>query len=217
LHKCLFLRLIIIILHANSLNGELCVYILLAARHPMSKPLPKKINIFLSLDQEIIKGYFNPQDPAPMYKRQLSHEFEAYIMTCIRSAKRDCSFTYKISFRNEQDKQYADSLVFAIKRHFTEAKTVLNAEFEKFKRRTYMLLFVSMTVVMICQGLPSFLFTEHNTVQSGLKNSMDVLCWVILWKPIDRLIFYWNPYLKDISIRERLEKAEIILTEVEID
>jgi hypothetical protein len=188
---------------------------LLAARHPMSKPLPKKINIFLSLDQEIIKGYFNPQDPAPMYKRQLSHEFEAYIMTCIRSAKRDSSFTYKIGFKNEQDKQYADSLVFAIKRHFSESKTILNSEFEKFKRRTYMLLFFSMAVVMICQGLPSLLFKEENTVQSGLKNSMDVLCWVILWKPIDRLIFYWNPYLKDISIRERLEKAEVVVAEVE--
>jgi hypothetical protein len=183
----------------------------------MSKPLPKKINVFLSLDPEIIKGYFNPQDPAPMYKRQLSHEFEAYIMTCIRSAKRDCSFTYKISFRSEHDKQYADSLAFAIKRHFSEAKTILNSEFEKFKRRTYILLFVSIAVVMICQGLPSLLFTEENTFHSGLKNSMDVLCWVILWKPIDRLIFYWNPFLKDISIRERLEKAEIILTEVEND
>jgi hypothetical protein len=181
----------------------------------MSKPLPKKINIFLSLDQEIMKGYFNPQDPAPMYKRQLSHEFEAYIMACIRSAKRNSNFTYKISYRNEQDKQYADSLAFAIKRHFSEAKTILNGEFAKFKQRTYMLLFISLTVVMICQFLPSLLFKEENTFASGLKNSMDVLCWVILWKPIDRLIFYWNPFLKDISIRERLEKAEVTITEVE--
>jgi hypothetical protein len=42
-----------------------------------------------------------------------------------------------------------------------------------------------------------------------------VLCWVILWKPIERLIFYWNPFLKDISIMERLEKAEVIVSEIE--
>lgn len=181
----------------------------------MTRPSPKKINIFLSLDQEIIKGYFNPQDPAPMYKRQLSHEFEQYIMTCIRSAKRDSAFTYKISFRNETDKQYAESLMFAIRRHFLETKVILTSGFEKFKQRTYKLLAVSITVVMICEGLlPLLLFKGENSVQSGLKNSMDVLCWVILWKPIDRLIFYWNPYLKDISIMERLEKAEVIITEV---
>ena len=48
-------------------------------------------------------------------------------------------------------------------------------------------------------------------------NSLDILCWVILWKPIERLIFYWNPYLKDISVMERLEKAEVTITEVRTD
>ena len=193
-------------------NRCLCYY---RSKTTMSQPSPKKINIFLSLDQEIIKGYFNAQDPAPMYKRQLSHDFEQYIMTSIRSSKRDSVFTYKISFRNEPDKQYAESLVFAIRRHFSETKAILNSGFEKFKRRTYILLVVSIAVVMICQGLPALLLKEESTLQSGIKNSMDVLCWVILWKPIDRLIFYWNPFLKDISIVGRLEKADVILTEVE--
>jgi hypothetical protein len=134
-------------------------------------------------------------------------------MTSIRSAKRDSSFIYKINFRNEKDQQYAEPLAFSIRRHFAEAKAILNADFEKFKRRTYMLLFVSMTVVIICQGLLPLIFKFENSVQDGLKNSMDVLCWVILWKPIERLIFYWNPFLKDISIMDRLEKAEVLITE----
>lgn len=182
----------------------------------MNKPFSKKINIFLSLDQDILKGYFNPQDPTPIYKRQLSHEFEQYIMTCIRSAKRDAAFYYKISYKNEQDKQYAEPLTYAIRRHFSETKAITVEAFEKFKRRTYVLLFVSMAIVIICQGfVPLLLMTEEHSLRSGLTNSLDVLCWVILWKPIERLIFYWNPYLKDISIMDRLEKAEIIITALE--
>jgi hypothetical protein len=182
----------------------------------MSKPPPKKINIFLSLDHDILKEYFNAQDPAPLYKRQLSHEFELYIMTCIRAAKRDSEFHYKISYTNESDKQYAEPLAYAIRRHFSETKAVTNAAFEKFKRRTYLLLFMSLSVVMLSQGLLPLLLSknEHN-LKSGLMNSLDVLCWVILWKPIERLIFYWNPFLKDISIMDRLEKAEVIITEIE--
>jgi hypothetical protein len=70
---------------------------------------------------------------------------------------------------------------------------------------------------MICQGFLPLLLpkNEDHTLHSGLSNSLDVLCWVILWKPIERLIFYWNPFLKDISIMERLEKAEVIVTEIE--
>jgi hypothetical protein len=181
----------------------------------MKKPLSSKINIFLSLDPDIFKRYFNAQDPAPIYKRQLSHEFEQYIMTTILPAKRNTVFTCKISYRNELDKQYAEPLAYAIRRHFSEKKAMANSAFEKFKRRTYILLFVSLSVVMICQGFLPLLINEGHSMQSGLRNSLDVFSWVILWKPIDRLIFYWNPFLKDISVMDRLEKAEVIITEIE--
>ena len=183
----------------------------------MSNPIPKRINIFLSLDHDIFKGYFNPQDPAPLYKRQLSHEFELYIMTCIRTAKRDAAFNFKISYTSEQDEQYAEPLMYAIKRHFAESKAVATAAFDKFKQRTYKLLFLSLAVVMLCQCLVPFVLDETNRIHTGLHNSMDVLCWVILWKPIERLIFYWNPFLKDISVMNRLEKAEVTITEIETD
>ena len=179
----------------------------------MNKPSPKKINIFLSLEQDIFKGYFNPQDPAPLYKRQLSHEFELYIMTCIRSAKRDAEFNYKISYTNEPDRQYAEPLTYAIRRHFSETKSITTTAFENFKRRTYILLFMSLTVVMVCQGILPLMLSGENHMSSGLHNSLDVLCWVILWKPIERLIFYWNPFLKDISIMKKLERAEVIISE----
>jgi hypothetical protein len=183
----------------------------------MKKLSAKKVAIFLSLDEEILQGYFNAQDPAPLYKKQLSHDFEKYIMTSIRSAKRNSEFNYRISYRNESEKQYAEPLAYAIRRHFSEIKTAATTSFLRFKRRTYMLLFMSITVVIICQGIVPLLFNKdgHNSIQTGLVNSMDVLCWVILWKPIERLIFYWNPHLKEISILERLEKAEVIITEVE--
>jgi hypothetical protein len=34
---------------------------------------------------------------------------------------------------------------------------------------------------------------------------------VILWQPIDKLIFQWNPYLKAISLMDRLAKAETVI------
>jgi hypothetical protein len=183
----------------------------------MKKPSPKKINIFLSLEQDIFRGYFNSQDPAPLYKRQLSHEFELYIMTCIRTAKRDSLFSFKISYKSKHDEQYAEPLIYAIKRHFAESKAIATAAFDKFKQRTYKLLFLSLAVVMLCQCLVPFVLDETNKIHTGLHNMMDVLCWVILWKPIERLIFYWNPFLKDISVIDRLEKAEVIIAETETD
>jgi hypothetical protein len=47
----------------------------------------------------------------------------------------------------------------------------------------------------------------------SIHNIIDVFSWVIAWKPIDRLIFYWNPYKKDIHLLDRLASAEVIVLE----
>jgi hypothetical protein len=180
----------------------------------MNKP-PSRISIFLSVDQKAIGEYFNAHDPAPIYKRQLSHAFEQYIMTSIMGIKRNSVLTYKVCYRDDNDKQYVEPLLYAIRGHFSEKKILKEAEFEKFKRRSYALLFVSLGIVMACQGLVPFLSKIEHSIPSGLSNSLDIFSWVILWRPIDDLIFCWNPYLKAISVFERLTKAEVILLENE--
>jgi len=181
----------------------------------MRKSLSNRINILLSLDRDILSGYYNPQDNAPLYKRQLSAEFEQYILNSVRFAKRNSTFYFKISFRNEQDAEYAEPLMYAIRRHFSESKAIMTTSFENFKQRAFRLLLVSLAVVTICHGvLPLLLKDEKNTIQTGINNSLDVFSWVILWKPIDRLIFYWNPFLKDIDVLGKLEKAEMLMEEI---
>ncbi len=184
--------------------------------NPSPTPVSRRVNIFLSLDRDIFRGYFNLQDPSPVYKRQLSHELDEYIMTTMRKAGRSSVVSYKINYTNERDREYAEPLVFAIRRHFSEARGRATVDFEKFKRRTYLLLVVSFSVVMICHWLlPLLIKGEESVLHTGLSNNLDVFSWVIMWKPIDRLIFYWNPYLKDIAVLEKLEKAESSVIEGE--
>src|ERR1700744_1755673 len=142
--------------------------------HYMSKSLSSRINIFISVDQQSLNNYFNTHDPAPIYKRQLSHAFELYIMNSIASVKRYSVFSYKVCSKSEEDKQYTEPLVYAIRRHFSEKRTVKEAEFEKFKRRSYLLLFFSLTVVMICQGFLPLLFKGQHQLNSGLINTLDI-------------------------------------------
>ena len=165
------------------------------------------------MDQLSIGDHFNPNDPAPLYKRQLSHQFQHYIMTSIESAKRYSVFYYKITCKNESDKQYTEAFIYAIRRHFSAKKLIKIEQFEKFKRRSYKLLFASLTVVMICHGIVPMILPGDEGFHSAIRNGLDIFSWVILWQPIDKLVFYWNPHLKDISIMNRLANAEVIITE----
>ena len=181
----------------------------------MGKALSSNICIYISLDQQSLNDYFNPHDPAPLYKRQLSQAFELYILNSIVSVKRYSQLTYRICAKSEEDKQYTEPLIYAIRRHFAEKRSVREAQFEKFKRRSYLLLFFSLSVVMVFQGFLPLLLRGVHQISSGLSNTLEVFSWVILWRPIDQLIFCWNPYLKDISIMNRLATGEVTLIDNE--
>jgi hypothetical protein len=181
----------------------------------MSQPLAKSINVFLSPDRLIANSYFNKHDPAPIYMRQLSHQFEAYIMESVKSAKRYSVVFYKLKCKGEEDKQYAEPLVYAIRRHFETKREDREKEFIKFKRRNWSMLGISIIVVIMFEGLlPRILDAEHG-IGVGVINSLDIFAWVLLWHPIDELVFHWNTYLKDICLLNKLATAESILIENE--
>jgi hypothetical protein len=178
-----------------------------------TRSLTDNITIFLTIDQNTIGDHFNPNDPAPIYKRQLSHQFQHYILTSIESARRYSTFYYKITCKTKNDKQYADAFVYAVRRHFSAKKLIQIERFEKFKKRSYILLLASLLFMMVCHVLVPMIVSDDDSIMSALHNGLDIFSWVILWQPIDKLVFQWNPYLRDISIMHRLVNAEVIITD----
>jgi hypothetical protein len=176
---------------------------------------PKTINVYLTLDQLVIQGYFNPHDPAPIYKRQLNHQFELYIMQNVALFKRFDVIFYKLKYANEIDKQYADPLMYAIRRHFNELKEHKIKSFEKFKRRNITMLIASTVIVMLFHILLPMVLTSDTGISSAVRNSLDIFSWVILWRPIDELVFNWNPHLAEINLFNKLATAELIIIENE--
>ncbi len=178
----------------------------------MDKMLLKNIAIFLTVDEQTIDSYFNKHDPSPIYKRQLSHEFEKYIASSIVAIKRHSQLRYKLVCTNESDRQYVEPLIHAVRRHFSIQKVIKEAEFIKFKKGAYKLLCISMAIVIISHILKFTLLNEENRIHLIIGNAMDIFSWVILWTPIDKLVFFWNPFLKEISILDRLMNAEVTVT-----
>jgi len=177
----------------------------------MSKSLVKKIDVFLTVDLQTMSSYFNPHDPAPLYKRQINYKLEEYIMASVATAKRYSNIYYKLKCSNDVDRQYAEPLMYAIKRHFNNRKLLREDEFKKFKKRNYIVLAATVAIVIALQGLVSMLLSDELRMHTGLENCVDVFSWVLLWKPINELVYYWNPHLKEILLLNKLSTAEVII------
>ncbi|MEO6316282.1 MAG: hypothetical protein ABIU63_14310 [Chitinophagaceae bacterium] len=178
----------------------------------MDKLLLKSITIYLTVDEQTIDSYFNAHDPSPIYKRQLSHEFEKYIASSIVAIKRHSSLRYKLVCTKETDRQYVEPLIHSIRRHFSIQKVIRESEFEKFKKGAYKLLAISLGIVMLSHLFNITLLKDDNRLHSIIGNAVDIFSWVILWTPIDKLVFFWNPFLKDISILDRLMNADVVVS-----
>lgn len=171
----------------------------------------KKIDVYLTVNRSTIDDYFNPHDPAPVYKRQVRNDLITYMSESVSTYSRNTSIRYKVS-SNKEGTDLIESFMHAVRRHYSLKEQLTRIEFEKFKKKSFKLLFMSLSVVMICHGLLPLLFTESE-LGSTIMNSVDVLCWVILWKPISRLIFGWNPFLKEISLYSKLANSKILIME----
>lgn len=183
----------------------------------MRKAKPDKVNIFISIDQQVIMTYFNTHDPAPLYKRQLSHQFEQYLLKSAEPVKRYSIIFYKLKCSNDIDRQLAEPLIYAIKRHFAAQTERRRLEFSKYKRKSFMLLAMSFMVLMFCHGALPLLVHPNTPVQTILLTSFDVFSWVMFWRPIDKLVFDWNPHLKDISLLNKLSTAEMMIVNTNAD
>jgi hypothetical protein len=182
---------------------------------PSGNELSKSIHIYLTVDEQNINNYFNPHDPSPIYMRQLSHELINYLSASVIHAKIHSVIFYRLKCANQVNRQYAEPLMYAIRGHFAVKQKIREAEFEKFKRRSWVMLAISLMVVVLCHCISTFLLTSKYTITTGLNNGLDIFSWVILWRPIDKLLFQWNPYLKDISLLKKLATAESLILDYE--
>ena len=171
----------------------------------------KAVNVYLSLDQASINTYFNKHDPSPIYKRQLSHQFEQYIRASASSAKRYDPIFFKLNCTNDIDQQFAEPLMYAIRRHFAEKKAEEIKAFNKYKKRNYGVVVVSLAIVVLVNLLLPLMLSKTIADETGITHLLDVFTWVIFFHPLDELMFNWNPHLKRILLMNKLTTAESII------
>jgi hypothetical protein len=172
----------------------------------MNKSLSKRISIFLSVDRKTINNYFNPHDTSPLYKRQIRFDFEQYLEGLLANYKRHTCICYKVTCKKE-DEDLIKPFMHAVRRHFYILEKQKRQEFQKFKKKNFRLLCLSILVVMFCHGALPMIFSEDLGISPTILNTLDVFSWVILWRPIDKLIFQWNSYLKEISLLHKMAHA----------
>ena len=146
-----------------------------------------------------------------MYRRQMSAGFEDYVEKSIHEAEEDDLVIFKLYSCSDREQQYAEPLMFAIKRHFTEKRAEAGKAFTKFKRRNGGIIVANLFVVTVCNLLLPFIMSEEVAYETGIHHLLEVLWFVIFYHPLSELLFNWNYFVKRIELMNKLTNAEYII------
>ena len=177
----------------------------------MKEALSARLNIFLSVDQTSVNRYYNPHDPAPLYNRQLSHEFKEYLASSLAPAHSNSIIRFKLICEKESDQKFVQPILLSIQRHFTLKRIIKEQAFNNFKRGNYTLLFISFFLIVLLQGIYPFFFGQAYREHYWISSALNVFSWVNMWKPVERLVFQRNSFLEEIKRIKKMESSESIV------
>jgi hypothetical protein len=153
--------------------------------------------------------FFHPLDPSPMAKRDLSQLAVGYLMGELRDVRGDRRVRLVLELP-PADMEHADAAVAALRRHFAWSAVATRHEMRERLRIGLASLGIGLVAVAILIAIARVIADLSNGgLVTTIAESIIIIAWVILWRPVEILLFDWWPLREDIALFERLAAIDI--------
>ena len=156
---------------------------------------------------------FDGRDPAPFHERDLEDAAVEYILAAVQEIPPKSQFKMVFWITDPAALQMsAETFVNAVRAHFTY-------EVEKLRRRTREhvrlgeitlgIALVALTAFLTLAELTKFL--PDGAVRQILREGLLIIGWVVMWRPLELLLYDWWPLVRQRRLCRRVVDAEIVV------
>ncbi len=173
-----------------------------------SKPAPVHR---LALRVRELAQLFNSMDPTPFLNKDLDPEANAFIETWAAGYAPGSRFHITIHLEQwPADGDPSEMLTAAIHNHFTYKAERRRLDLKNLLRRGRMSLAIGVLFVTLCL-LAADAIGKYgaNTGFSIARESLTIIGWVAMWRPMQIFLYDWWPLLRQIRLYQRLGIAHI--------
>lgn len=149
-----------------------------------------------------IERLFDNRDPAPFRERDLDPDLVEYVLLAgedLYAAKR-----YKIVFWIEtpcQPKEIED----AFHAHFEYELDRIDRQRRRQRRTGQVSLMFAVVAIIALTALAQLLGSvSKHWVAAGLKEGLVISSWVLMWKPVEVLVYDWIPWRRERKVIRRM-------------
>jgi hypothetical protein len=161
-----------------------------------------------------LRQLFNTIDPSPFRERDLDPDCEEFIVAWARELPRDAPFTIEILIDRERPSaELQKDVVAAVHGHFAREAGLQDLRRRRILREGRLALMIGLAALVVCIGAATLgPWARLGTPGEILRESLIIAGWVVMWHPLEVLLYGVWPAIRERRLLDRLATAEVALS-----
>ena len=166
----------------------------------------------ISVGLRELSQLFNSMDPSPFVDRDLDRDAEEFIVSWARELPSQHELKLVINLATPAPAERAAMTRDAVQHYFAERAASKRREFHQLMRRGRVSLIIGLLFLTACIFVANLFEKLGVSPLSGiLKESVIILGWVAMWRPLEIYLYDWWPLRADWRIMQRLSRMKVEL------
>ena len=158
-----------------------------------------------------LRPLFNSIDPSPFRERDLDPDCEEFIVSWAREMPLDRSLRVAILIDREQPLgEHAADVPHAVRAHFEREATLQELRRRRIVREGRLSLAIGLLLLVLCVSAAALVPAATLGTPGGiLRESLIIAGWVVMWHPLEVLLYGLWPVVRERRLLERLAAADV--------
>lgn len=164
-----------------------------------------------------VRRLFNSMDPSPFHERDLDHDAEEFIVSWANEYPVSDAIALRIHVEQAPHPADAQALESAIHHYFAYRAGIQKRDLGLLWREARTSLIIGLIFLSVCLTTAHAVAPQTGGGGTGgwgdiLRESLTIIGWVSMWKPIDTALYRWWPVLRQVRVLRKLAGARVTLT-----
>ena len=163
-----------------------------------------------------LRQLFNSIDPSPFHERDLDPACEEFVLAWAREFPPDRPLQVAVQVQRELPGDGERGQVqSAFQSHFRRLADMQSLRLRRSRREGRLSLTIGLAALFACIGGATLLpFGPLGAFGGVLRESIIIAGWVVMWHPLEVLLYGLWPLVRERRLLERLAAAEVAVTSV---
>jgi len=171
-------------------------------------------NATIQLRIHELRQLFNSIDPSPFRERDLDRNCEEFIVSWARELPPDRPV--RVEIRIDRERPPAELLATvepAVRSHFAREASLQDLRRRRLLREGRLSLMIGLATLVLCIGAATLVpIATLGAPGEILRESFIIAGWVVMWHPLEVLLYGIWPVVRERRLLERLASADVALS-----